>query len=98
MMRVGGLRDAEVEDAHRLASIASLFDEEVARLEVAMHETDRVCLGERLARLRDEHRDILERHRAHALESFAQVLTAQKLHDEERNVARQRPDLEDADE
>src|SRR5262249_51293273 len=90
---VGRLPDPEVEDAERPAAARPPLAEQVVRLDVAMDEALGVGLGERLARLRDEAEEGLERERPQISQPSLEVLPLEELHRQERHAVLERPDL-----
>ncbi len=90
-MRLG---DAEVEHLDEVRAVGTLGEEQIARLEVAMDDAERVGLGERTARLRDVARRDGDRDRATRAQQLRQVATVEPLHHDERRAVVGAADVE----
>ena len=73
--------DAEIQHLQIVVLVSETGDEEVGRLDVAMHKAVFVRLGERTARLAQEHDDPLGGLRSEALHHAVQVQAFEQLHD-----------------
>lgn len=74
------LRDAEVEQLEQRAAVGSRGQEQIRRLQIAMHDAGRVGLGQRLARLQHIGDGLRYRQRAALLDDALQVAPRQVLH------------------
>jgi hypothetical protein len=89
------LRDPEVEDLEQHAAVGARRQEQVGRLDVAVHDAERVRLGERLAGL--DHQVDREARLQPALlgDQLADVLALEELHHEVRLAVAEPPDVDD---
>ena len=79
------LGDPEVDDRHAQISAGAHRDEDVRRLEIAVHDPVRVRDGERLADLQHQIACLLERQpAADLLEQVREIRPLEALHDDER--------------
>jgi hypothetical protein len=88
------LGDAEIHELHHALAVVALGEEEVRRLDIAMHDPGGVRLLQPSASLRHDARRELRREWAEAIEDFTDILAVQELHHEEGRAALD-PDVED---
>src|SRR5664279_6271961 len=86
--RVVDLRDPEVQHLHELGIITAMFEVDVLRFEIAMHDAERVRLRERVAHAPSDRDDALPWHPALRLVAIVDALAGEQLHHEIRGAIR----------
>jgi len=79
--RAARLRDAEVEDLDRRNPVGASDEKNVGGLQIAMNDSDRVRLGNRVAGLDDDVDHLGGRKRAASTEDPREILAYEQLHD-----------------
>ena len=74
--------------------VGPAHDEQVRRLQIAVHDPERVRLGQRLARLQHEIDGLLERQRATQPHPLGEVVTLEELHHHVRRAGIERTDVD----
>jgi hypothetical protein len=92
--RGADLRHTEVEHLHQRTAAEAARQKEVLRLDVAMHDPERMRLGHRFAGLRDIVGGVIERERAMLGEQRGEVAPLEELHHHEGNAGRHLADVE----
>jgi tRNA A-37 threonylcarbamoyl transferase component Bud32 len=95
--RPGPLGDAEVEHLHEVAAVGPAEDEDVLRLQVAVHDAALVRRPEGPADLQEDGDRPGQRHRPVPVEDARQALPVERLHDEVGLPLRGVPEVEDLD-
>ena len=94
--RAKDLGDAEIEDLQQRRSVQAARDEEILRLEIAMHDPGGMRLDERLARLEDVLDGVGDGQRALLLAQLREVHALEELEDHERAILGVAADVVDA--
>ena len=91
------LRDAEVEQLHRVAPPLDLFERDVLGLDVAVHDPGLVGDGETLADLANDRNDALERQRPPVANDTTQRLSLEQLHGDRQPTVGEFEEVVDVD-
>jgi hypothetical protein len=94
--RTDGLGDSEVEHFDEWLAVASAREEQIRRLEVAVHDARGMSLGDGVACLQQVIDGHWNRKRTLGLDQRCEVGTAQKFHHDERFARIQHADVMDA--
>ncbi|XXU28538.1 hypothetical protein WMF36_05605 [Sorangium sp. So ce887] len=89
------LGDAEIKDLDARAAVRAADQEEIGRLEVAMHDPGRVRLGDPIAGLQDEQHGVVDRQRTLLADEVPQVAALEVLQDHVRRARLRAADVVD---
>ena len=92
----GRLGDPEVEDLDERHSVRTTREKEIRRLQVAMDDSERVSLGDALARLEQVFDRFSDRQRPALGEHLAEIAPLEELHHDEGRALRRLPDVGDS--
>ena len=94
--RLHDLRDAEVEQLHDRVPVGAIGEEEIRRLEIAVHDPVRVRFGDAFANLHDVFERERGRQDARRADDVAEIASFEQIHHEELQEPRLIAEIETA--